>query len=60
MNSEFGLSLKTLSGVLECEFPLIMLGGCIKNKLSGKVVNDDIQINIGTTSGDIDIRKSRY
>jgi len=57
--SEFGLALRTLSGELDCDFPITMLGGNTKFKIRGKVVSDDIHINIATTSGDLEIFKSK-
>jgi len=58
--AEFGIALKTLSGDLECEFPITMIGGNTKHKMRGKVVNDDVMINLATTSGDVEINKSKY
>ena len=59
-NAEFGLSLKSLSGALSCDFPITMLGGNTRNKMRGKVVRDDMHINIASTSGDVEINRNRY
>lgn len=56
-DAEFGLSLRSTSGHMNCDFPVTMLGGNLKNKMRGKVVNDKHNINVETTSGDIDIKR---
>lgn len=52
--SEFQLDAKTVSGDLRCDFP-ITVQGKQKNSLEGTVGSGKNKINIGTTSGDLNI-----
>lgn len=51
-DSSFTLGAKTVSGKLECDFP-ITIQGKQKNSLSGTVGTGKYKVNIGTTSGDL-------
>jgi lia operon protein LiaG len=57
-NSEFEVIAKTISGDVECEFPLTVIGTRKKGRLRGQVGSDAFTIAATTTSGDLNI--SRY
>ncbi len=54
-NSEFGLNASISSGDIECNFPIVLTGECMQNKLQGVVGKDNNKINIEISSGDIRI-----
>ncbi len=54
--SEFALSAKTISGDIECDFPLTLQSKIRKNRLNGFVVSDINTLKLKTTSGDIRIK----
>lgn len=54
-NSEFEVVAKTVSGDLNCEFPMTMIGAQKKGKLRGQVGSNEFKITATTTSGDLAI-----
>ena len=56
-NSEFEVIAKTISGDVECEFPLTVIGTRKKGRLRGQVGSDAFTIAATTTSGDLNIMR---
>lgn len=56
-NSEFEVIAKTVSGDLNCEFPLTMIGSQKRGKLRGRVGSNDFKVTANTTSGDLSIAR---
>lgn len=55
--SQFELVGKTISGDIECDFPLTIIGSSRKGRLRGQVGSDEYTISASTTSGDITIEQ---
>ncbi len=55
--SEFEINSKTVSGDLDCDFPLVIIGSSKRGRLRGKVGSDDYSITTSTTSGDLEINR---
>lgn len=56
-NSEFEVVAKTLSGSLDCDFPITQIGNQKKGRLRGQVGSDAFKITASTTSGDLSINR---
>ncbi|WP_432662381.1 DUF4097 family beta strand repeat-containing protein [Wukongibacter baidiensis] len=56
-NSGFYLESKSLSGDIECDFPISIEGKHSERKVNGRVGQDNNRIVLSTTSGDIEISK---
>lgn len=56
-NAEFEVVAKTLSGDLNCEFPITFVGSKKRGRLRGQVGSDAHSISASTTSGDLNISK---
>ncbi|MBN2797438.1 MAG: DUF4097 family beta strand repeat protein [Clostridia bacterium] len=56
-NAEFEVIAKTLSGDLNCEFPITFVGAKKRGRLRGQVGSDAHSITATTTSGDLNIGK---
>lgn len=56
-NSQFELMADTLSGEVNCEFPIAMSNMKERNKLGGIVGNGENKLLLNTFSGDIDVLK---
>lgn len=55
--SEFEVIAKTVSGDVDCDFPLTVIGTRKRGRLRGQVGSDAFTIAATTTSGDLDINK---
>lgn len=54
-NSEFEVIGRTISGDMNCDFPITIIGTAKKGKLRGQVGSDENTISASTTSGDVNI-----